>query len=219
MLFIEIEEGDLIKLGQSRLLCADATKKNNIKTLIQNEKIQMLFTDPPFDFKEFTFFRDVMANINENFIMCSDKYAVDLCYHNKDIFRFFFTIKLKRGYMISSKTPIISHDLICYFRKGKSNFINRRDGFSTCFEENKHFAGRNVSKEHQKSLVLTGKFISHYTLKGQKVLDLFGGTGTTLIACQQLGRKCYMMELEPKRCEVIINRWEKLTGEKAEKIQ
>lgn len=47
------------------------------------------------------------------------------------------------------------------------------------------------------------------------VLDLFGGTGTTLIACEQLGRKCYMMELDPHYCDVIISRWENYTGEKA----
>ena len=52
----------------------------------------------------------------------------------------------------------------------------------------------------------------------ESVLDLFGGTGTTLIACEQLGRKCFMMELEPHYCDVIIARWEKLTGKKAEKI-
>ena len=56
------------------------------------------------------------------------------------------------------------------------------------------------------------------TKKGDAVLDLFGGSGTTLIAAEQLGRKCYMMELDPHYCDVIIARWEKLTGKKATKI-
>ena len=50
------------------------------------------------------------------------------------------------------------------------------------------------------------------------VLDLFGGSGTTLIACEQLKRKAFLMELDPHYCDVIIARWEKLTGKKAEKI-
>lgn len=54
--------------------------------------------------------------------------------------------------------------------------------------------------------------------KAKSVLDVFGGTGTTLIACEQLNRKCYMAELDPKYCDVIIARWEKLTGKKAERI-
>jgi site-specific DNA-methyltransferase (adenine-specific) len=55
--------------------------------------------------------------------------------------------------------------------------------------------------------------------QGEKVLDTFGGSGTTLIACEQLDRKCYMMELDPHYCDVIIARWEKLTGNKAIKKQ
>jgi DNA modification methylase len=50
------------------------------------------------------------------------------------------------------------------------------------------------------------------------ILDVFGGSGSTLIACEQLNRKCYMMELDPYYCQVIINRWEQYTGEKATKI-
>lgn len=55
-------------------------------------------------------------------------------------------------------------------------------------------------------------------VKGDAVLDLFGGSGTTLIACEQLDRRCYMSELDPHYCDVIINRWEKFTGNSAELI-
>jgi site-specific DNA-methyltransferase (adenine-specific) len=51
------------------------------------------------------------------------------------------------------------------------------------------------------------------------VLDLFGGSGSTLIGCEQMNRICYMMELDPKYVTIIIKRWEKLTGKKAEKAQ
>ena len=57
------------------------------------------------------------------------------------------------------------------------------------------------------------------TKEGDVVLDAFGGSGTTLIAAEQLGRKCYMMELDPHYCDVILARWEKLTGREAVKIQ
>lgn len=65
------------------------------------------------------------------------------------------------------------------------------------------------------------EFASYFVKNFAKnsVLDLFGGTGTTLIACEQLDRKCYMMELDPHYCDVIIARWEKLTGNKAIKKQ
>jgi site-specific DNA-methyltransferase (adenine-specific) len=62
-------------------------------------------------------------------------------------------------------------------------------------------------------------YVGNFSNQGDIVLDTFGGTGTTTIACEQLGRKCRMMELDPHYCDVIIARWEKLTGEKAVKVE
>lgn len=59
------------------------------------------------------------------------------------------------------------------------------------------------------------EIIKRFTPESGIVIDCFGGTGTTMIACDQLGRKCYMMELEPTYCDVIIDRWEQYTGQKA----
>ena len=69
-----------------------------------------------------------------------------------------------------------------------------------------------------KPIELVANCILDCTKEGDVVLDSFGGSGTTLIACEQLGRKCYMMELDPHYCDVIIARWEKLTGQKARKL-
>jgi DNA modification methylase len=68
-------------------------------------------------------------------------------------------------------------------------------------------------------VALPKKGIELMTDRNDIVLDPFGGSGSTLIACEQLNRKCYMMELDPKYCDVIINRFEKLTGKKANKIE
>lgn len=77
------------------------------------------------------------------------------------------------------------------------------------------------NKEHptMKPIKLMARLIQNSSRKNEKVLDLFGGSGSTLIACEQLDRVCYMMELDPAYCDVIIDRWEKLTGNKAEKIE
>lgn len=69
-----------------------------------------------------------------------------------------------------------------------------------------------------KPLKMCGKLIQHSTKKDEKVLDLFGGSGSTLIVCEQINRKCYMMEYDPHYVDVIIDRWEKFTGKKAVKI-
>jgi DNA modification methylase len=65
---------------------------------------------------------------------------------------------------------------------------------------------------------LPSEYIVAFTKKGDGVIEPFGGAGTTLIACEELGRKCYCMELDPKYCDVIIDRWEQFTGEKAVKL-
>lgn len=66
-----------------------------------------------------------------------------------------------------------------------------------------------------KPIRLLAKLIVNSSKKGDAVLDLFGGSGSTLIACEQLGRNCYMAELDPRYCDVIIERWETFTGKKA----
>ena len=69
-----------------------------------------------------------------------------------------------------------------------------------------------------KPLRLIGRLVNNSSRKGENVLDLFGGSGSTLITCEQLDRKCYMMEYDPKYVDVIIDRWETLTGGKVELI-
>ena len=70
----------------------------------------------------------------------------------------------------------------------------------------------------QKPVKLLADILKDYSEEGINVLDLFGGSGSTLIACEQLNRQCYMIELDPYYCQVIINRWEEYTGRKAEKL-
>ena len=73
------------------------------------------------------------------------------------------------------------------------------------------------SDEHptMKPIKLIERLVKNSSKPGDVVLDLFGGSGTTLVTCEQINRKCYMMELDEKYCDVIINRWESLTGERA----
>ena len=69
-----------------------------------------------------------------------------------------------------------------------------------------------------KPIALCSRAIKSSSRENETVLDVFGGSGSTLIACEQLNRKCYTMELDEKYCDVILQRWENLTGKKAELI-
>lgn len=77
------------------------------------------------------------------------------------------------------------------------------------------------SKLHptMKPVKLVARFMHNNSKQGEPVADIFGGSGTTLMAAEQLGRSCYMMELDPHYCDVIIERWEQFTGKKAERIK
>ena len=86
---------------------------------------------------------------------------------------------------------------------------------SSVINENK--PTRNGEHPTMKPVGLLSRQIRNSSRIGEKVLDLFGGSGSTLVACEQLDRVCYMMELDPKYCDVVVKRWETLTGEKAKK--
>lgn len=70
-----------------------------------------------------------------------------------------------------------------------------------------------------KPIKLLEKFVRNSSAAGEIVLDLFGGSGSTLMTCEQLGRRCYTMEIEPRFCDVIVKRWEDFTGQKAELLK
>jgi DNA modification methylase len=70
----------------------------------------------------------------------------------------------------------------------------------------------------EKPVELAVRAIKNSSLPGQNVLDLFGGSGSTLIGCEQTNRRAFLMELDPPYCDVIVTRWEQFTGKKAERI-
>lgn len=84
---------------------------------------------------------------------------------------------------------------------------------TTVINENKPFI--NDLHPTMKPIKLLSKLIKNSSRMNEKILDLFGGSGSTLIVCEQIQRTCYMMELDPKYCDVIVRRWEELTGNKA----
>ena len=71
----------------------------------------------------------------------------------------------------------------------------------------------------EKPVELAVRAIQYSSLAGENVLDIFGGSGSTLIACEQTGRKAFLMELDPPYCDVIVQRWEKFTGKKAQRVE
>jgi site-specific DNA-methyltransferase (adenine-specific) len=109
-----------------------------------------------------------------------------------------------------------AHEPCIFAIKGSPYFTEDRTK-TTVWDFGGYDKSKNVHPT-QKPLFLPAEAINNSSKKEDTVLDLFGGSGSTLIACEQLNRKCYMMELDPHYIDVIIQRWENFTGEKAVKI-
>ena len=109
--------------------------------------------------------------------------------------------------------------IVFFSRENQSRAIGTNDfrGTVSNVYQSHIQSGNEYSKIHSATFPVSfaGHFIDCFTNKGDTVLDLFGGSGSTLIACEQLNRKCYMCELDEHYCDVIIQRWENFTGQKA----
>lgn len=111
--------------------------------------------------------------------------------------------------------------IFCFNKSGNRAFSHPqwKHGAQINRIDTENASGNEYAKQHAATfpVALPSEVIKAFT--DSSVLDLFGGTGTTMIAAEQLGRRCYMMELDPHYCDVIINRWEEFTGQKAKKIE
>jgi len=255
----KVKMGDLYQLGNHRLLCGDATKKEDVEKLMGGVLADIVFTDPPYnvDYKGTKF--DKIKNdaqTEKKFIEFSEKFIARMSEATKkggvfyicsgySSFPTFLWALRKNGFQFS--TPIIwvknntslgwgdyrhKHEMIVKtknpVRKKKAQPIlygwNGGEHYfaETRFEadvwEIKRRASNTMVHPTQKPLELVGRAIRNSSKRGEIILDLFGGSGSTLISAEKEGRKCYMAELDPKYCDVIINRFEAFTGLKAKNI-
>jgi len=206
--------GDLYEIGEHRLLCGDSTDSDQVGKLMDGKKADMVFTDPPYDLEN----EDYHSNIflfTENahvFVMHDDQGIVNYLRQSKLIFyRFYvanFGFASPRG-----NDPYLSHILISQEKNGNAMpHKNMHDGFRSIIpmEYRMRLKDDKTEHKHQKPIKFIEKFISHFSNDNSKVLDLFLGSGSTMVASHQLKRKCYGMELDPKYCDVIVRRMVKL---------
>ena len=227
--------GDIYQLGNHRLMCGDSTSVDDVNKLMNGVKADMVFTDPPYgvDYKGINnddrsgleelldkSFNNMKNNCNEG----SSIY----CFHSDrcaDIFNNVFRkychfssmIIWKKPSLVLSQTDYQSiHEPCLYgwFDNGNHNFYGDRKQISVWEYDRENTEGHTTPKP----VKLICNALNNSSEENNYILDLFGGSGSTLIACEQLNRKCYMMELDPHYIDVIIQRWENFTGKKAVKI-
>ena len=227
--------GDIWQLGRHRLMCGDSTDKATVEMLMDGKKADMVFTDPPYGYK----YQSNMREKSKKFdVLENDDKILDFFPNIRLVcngFVFICTI----WKVLDKWIPMFKkyHDLtnMIIWDKGGGGIGDLKHTFLTdyevilCSNNGREIKGKRIgsvwsipkdsANEYahptQKPVKLSEFAIRNTTERGETVLDLFGGSGSTLIACEQLDRKCCMMELDPRYCDVIIKRWEQFTGEKA----
>ena len=238
--------GDIYKLGNHYLMCGDSTKQEDVDKLMNNELADLVVTDPPYNVNYEGKTEDSLKIMNdhldnEKFYSFLKQAHDNLYSHTKDggsIYVFhadtegfnFRKAFIDSGYKLAQclvwiKNTFVMgrqdyqwrHEPILYgWKLGASHYFIDDRTLSTVLEFDK--PNRNAEHPTMKPVELVAYLIRNSSKKDNIVLDLFGGSGSTLIACEQLERRAYMMELDPKYCDVIIDRWEKFTNQKAELI-
>ena len=219
-IIVTVAYGDLYRLGNHYLLCGDSSNKEDMSKLMNGNIVDTVFTDPPYDMKTYEYSEGINeytedANI---FIMNNDVHILE--YLKQSDLEFIEFIVANIMFCIPrNNRPYLQHILVSHEIKGDAlHCRNIGKGIRSLINmKYRGFIKDDVRvHKHQKSVDFVKTILEHYAVS--KVLDCFGGSGTTLIACEELGLQCFMMEIEPKFVQIIINRWENLTGEKAIKI-
>lgn len=237
--------GDLWLLGDHRLVCGDSTDVLQVERLMHGEKADMVFTDPPYNMaaeggslqpigraaaklgeriKHLCDF-EPEAFLNVLPVVFSNGKMNAYVFCNKDLVPQYLNWGVKAGYNFNilfwkkpnaiplggNHRPDVEYLLL--FRKS-AIWNNAVEGvsYSRCLE-----FPRELSKDHPtlKPVELISNEVLISSNLGGIVVEFFLGSGSTLIACEKTGRKCYGMEIDPHYCDVIITRWEKFTGKTA----
>ena len=242
-----VKAGEIWQLGEHRLMCGDSTNKDDVARLMNGTVADLVFTDPPYqletkggckgeigkalekqgadiefisDFNPESFLKTLLYVFKKNTIN-----AYIFC--NKNLLPNYlnFAVKNKISYNVlvwkkpnaipigDSHRPDIEY-LVLFRKNAIWNNSLPNVNYSRCLE----YSRETGLHPTMKPISLIGNELKISSNENSIVFDFFGGSGSTLIACEQLNRKCYMMELTEHYCDVIINRWETLTGRKAVKI-
>lgn len=235
--------GNIYKLGDHYLMCGDSTNSNDVAKLMNNELVDLIITDPPYNVNYEGKTEDSLTIMNDN--LSNNEFYTFL---KKAYDNMYFSIKeggsvyvfhadteglnfrkalinsgfklaecliwVKNSFVLGRQDYQWQHEPILYgWKPGAAHYFINDRSLSTILNFDKPIK----SEEHptMKPIELIAYLMKNSSVKNQKVLDLFGGSGSTLIAAEQLERQAFVMEMDPKYVDVIIDRWEKFTDKKA----
>ena len=239
------QRGQVWQLGRHRLMCGDATSASDVQTLMEGRHADLLFTDPPYGIGIVQAGsvggaspNTLSGTIGASVVCPVNHYSPVIGDENTDAARFAYETCgpvckdsiIFGGNYFSDFLPPSPCWVVWDKQTGDNNFADCELAW-TSFDRHARLytwmwngmarkgdrATEGIRRCHptQKPAGLFAEILCDFSKGDAMVLDPFGGSGTTMIACEKTGRSCRMMEIDPKYCDVIIRRWEALTGEKA----
>lgn len=239
--------GDLYILGDHRLLCGDSTSKADVERAMGGAVADMVWTDPPYNvayvgktadaltiendlqsLPEFTaFLRKVLDRAFDSlkpggpiYVSLPDIYAhvFGAAFIDSGLLLKQWLIWIKDQFVMGRKDYHTQHEPMLYgWKPGGAHhwYSDRKQTTLLQFDRPK----RSTEHPTMKPVALVQYCVENSSKKGETVLDQFGGSGTTMMACEACGRKAVLVELDPKYCDVIVTRWEQATSRKATLIR
>ncbi len=240
--------GDLYVLGNHRLLCGDSTSLDNVERVLDSALADMVFTDPPYNVDYGNTAKDKMRgnnrtimndNLGDGFeaflydacvnMVTVCKGAIYICMSSSELHTLqkafvaaggkwsTFVIWAKNTFTLGRSDYQRQYEPILYgWKQGADHFwCGARDQGDVWFVNK---PTKNDLHPTMKPVELVERAVRNSSKSRDIVLDCFGGSGSTLIACEKAGRQARLIELDPKYCDVIVQRWEEFTGKKAELV-
>jgi site-specific DNA-methyltransferase (adenine-specific) len=236
--------GDIYQLGKHRLMCGDATRIDELERLCNGQMVDMWLTDPPYNVAyegktkdALTIRNDKMENDQFRQFLRDSYVAADAVMKPGAVFYIWHADsegynfrgaaydanwKIRQCLIWKKSTMVMGrqdyhwkHEPCLYGWKDGAGHLWAADRKQTTILEFEK-PSRNGEHPTMKPVALFAYQMLNNTKGGDIVLDSFGGSGTTLLACEKNGRIGYLMELDPKYCDVIVKRWEDFTGQKAQ---
>ena len=236
--------GDIWQLGRHRLMCGDSTDRATVEMLMDGKKADMVFTDPPYGIDVVQGDKiggdKPFGSVGGNNIVKTNKYMAIKGDETTDTARLNFEIVKE----LSENQIIFGGNYFTDFlppkacwciwdKENTGNFADVEMAWTSfdkgaklyrwlwnglCRKGERAVEGKSRVHPTQKPVGMIAEILKDFTKEDDIILDCFGGSGSTLIACEQIDRTCYMIEYEAHYVDVIIKRWESFTGEKAVKL-
>jgi len=228
-------EGDVWVLGNHRLMCGDSTSIDAVEKLMDGQKADVIYTDPPYGMNldaDYSKLKGSDKSPNAKGYKWENVIGDDKDFDPSAIIEMFSYCKEQFWWGADYYFECLPRggSLLVWQKRDKADEKMIGNDFEICWSKSKHkkhtfwkrWVGfdsveRGEKRVHptQKPIVLAEWVMGKYAGENGNCVDLFGGSGSTLIACEKTNRHCRMMELDPRYSDVIINRWQQYTGKEA----